>query len=67
MGGSHGRSRPWLRVFGAPILLGVLTMAGLLIALIWRDFGKYISWITVGAPVAVVAWVWLRHRREKGR
>ncbi|MBR0829431.1 hypothetical protein JQ596_28230 [Bradyrhizobium manausense] len=67
MHGSLDRSRPWLRVFGAPIVLGVLTTAGLLIALIWGNFGKYIAWVTVGAPVAVVTWVWLGRRLEKRR
>lgn len=65
MHGSPVRSRPWLRVFGVPILLGVLTTIGLLAALIWVDVGKYVAWVTVGAPVAIVCWVWLRRRLEK--
>ena len=65
MHGSSDRSRPWLRVFGVPILLGVLTTIGLLAALSWADIGKYIAWVTVGAPVAIVGWVWLRRRLKK--
>ena len=67
MHASLDRSRPWLRVFGVPILLGVLTTIGLLAALIWAGVGKYIAWVTVGAPVAIVCWVWLRRRLEKRR
>ncbi|WP_140980583.1 hypothetical protein [Bradyrhizobium guangdongense] len=65
MHGSPDRLRPWLRVFGVPILLGVLTTIGLLAALIWADVGKYIAWVTVGAPVAIVGWVWLCRRLQK--
>ncbi|MBR0715734.1 hypothetical protein [Bradyrhizobium liaoningense] len=45
----------------------MLTTIGLLAALIWADIGKYIAWVTVGAPVAIVCWVWLRRRLEKRR
>lgn len=67
MHGSSDRSRLWLRVFGVPILLGELTTIGLLAALIWADVGKYVAWVTVGAPVVIVCWVWLRRRLEKRR
>jgi hypothetical protein len=56
------RSRRWLRVFGAPIVIAALTLAGLLAALLYGDFGRYLSWITVALPVAISAWTWLRIR-----
>jgi hypothetical protein len=67
MHGSRDRPCLWIRVFGAPILLAVMTVAGLLAALLWSDHGRYVAWMTVGAPVAVVLWVWLRRGREKHR
>ena len=62
MTSSSGRSQHWIAVFGVPILLGVLSMAGLLAALLLGDVGRYLSWLTVGAPVLVIAWVWFRLR-----
>jgi hypothetical protein len=52
----------WTHVFGAPIIIAVLTMCGLLAALLLGDVGRYFSWLAVAAPVAIVAWAWLRLR-----
>ncbi|KWV58612.1 hypothetical protein AS156_34095 [Bradyrhizobium macuxiense] len=62
MTASSGRSQRWIAVFGAPIVLGVLSMVGLLAALLLGDVGRYLSWLMVGAPVLVIAWAWLRLR-----
>lgn len=51
---------PWLRVFGAPIVIGVLSLIGLLSALLAGDFGRYFSWFGVGAPIAIAAWAYWR-------
>ncbi|MFH0297685.1 hypothetical protein AAFX91_10660 [Bradyrhizobium sp. 31Argb] len=56
------RSPRWLSVFGAPILVAVLTLIGLLAALMWGDFGRYLSWVTVAVPVIICLWTWLRVR-----
>ena len=63
MHGSSGRSRPRLRIFGAPILIAVATSIGLLAALLWGEIGKYVAWVTVGFPVLVIPWAWLRRGR----
>jgi hypothetical protein len=55
-----GRSRGWIGVFGVPIVLGILSLAGLLAALLFGDLGRYVSWIAVGSPVLVTTWAWLR-------
>ncbi|MET4800540.1 fatty acid desaturase [Bradyrhizobium sp. LB11.1] len=65
MHGSPDRVRLWIRVFAAPVLLAVATITGLLAALLWGTVGQYVAWVTVGAPVLVVAWVWVRHRPPK--
>lgn len=65
MHGSSDRARLWIRVFAAPGLLAVATVVGLLAALLWGTIGKYVAWVTIGAPVAVVAWVWVRRRSQK--
>jgi hypothetical protein len=48
------------RVYGSPLLLGVLSVAGLLTALMSEGVGRYFSWIAVGAPVLVTAWFYVR-------
>ena len=57
------KQRPhWTGVFGAPLIVGALSLAGLLAALLAGDFGRYFSWIAVALPVAIVTIVWLRPR-----
>ncbi|WP_247983613.1 hypothetical protein [Bradyrhizobium sp. 186] len=63
--GSSGPSRLWIRVFAAPILLAAATLTGLLAALLWGAVGKYVAWVTVGAPVLVIALVWVRCRTRR--
>lgn len=65
MHGSSDRSRLWMRVFAAPILLAAATITGLLAALLGGTLGQYVAWLTVGAPVLVIAWVWVRCRGQK--
>ena len=53
----------WRTVYGGPILLGVLSIAGLLTALLSEGAGRYFSWIAVGAPVVVTVWFFARRKR----
>jgi hypothetical protein len=50
------------RVYGGPLLLGLLSVAGLLTALMSEGVGRYFSWIAVGAPVLVTAWFYVRRK-----
>jgi hypothetical protein len=63
MHGSSDRARLWIRVFTAPVLLAAATMTGL--TLLLGTVGQYVAWVTVGASVLVVAWVWVRRRTQK--
>jgi hypothetical protein len=63
--GSSERARLWIRVFAAPVLLAAATITGLLAALLLGKVGRYVAWVTVGAPVMVVVWVWVRRRTKK--
>ena len=49
-------ARGRIRVWTAPIVLGVLTAVGLISALVSDDAGDALAWLAVGAPVAVVLW-----------
>jgi hypothetical protein len=41
-------------------MIGVLSVAGSLSALLAGDFGRYFSWFALGLPVAIAAWAWRR-------
>lgn len=49
-------ARAPIRVWTAPVVLGVLSAIGLVSALLSDDAGDVLAWLTLGAPVAVVAW-----------
>lgn len=44
------------KLWGAPVVLGVLTASGLVSALVSEGWGDVWSWIGLGVPVAVMAW-----------
>lgn len=51
------------RIFGVPLLLAVLSVAGLIVALTgdgWRDGA---SWLALGIPVLAVGWAMTVKRR----
>ncbi|AMO24734.1 hypothetical protein GCM10027034_09220 [Ramlibacter solisilvae] len=53
------------RIWGWPIVLGVLTASGLVTALVSDGGpGDIWSWVGLGVPVAVMAWHWARPRRR---
>jgi hypothetical protein len=53
----------WWTIYGGPLLISVLSVAGLLTALLSEGAGRYFSWIAVGAPVAATAWYFARRKR----
>jgi uncharacterized membrane protein YgdD (TMEM256/DUF423 family) len=56
----------WRTVFGTPIIVGLLSLSGLLSALLFQS-GRYFSWIAVGSPVILAAWLFIRHRSGRSR
>jgi hypothetical protein len=56
----------WLNVFGMPIIIGIVSLAGLMAALLLGVIGRYFSWIAVGLPVILVAWRVTRRPRRSG-
>ncbi|WFU13938.1 hypothetical protein [Bradyrhizobium sp. CB3481] len=55
-------SGSWRTVYGGPLLIGVLSTAGLLSALLYEGPGRYFSWLALGAPVALTAWFYFRRK-----
>ena len=54
---AFGRKRFNLRqIFLAPLLIGVVTTAGLVFALVGDDVWDVASWLALTVPIAVTAW-----------
>lgn len=51
------------RLWGVPILLGVISAIGLIAALVEDGFGDMLSWLTLGLLVVLVGWYWWRPAR----
>ncbi len=58
---SQATSRPLRRIFEVPLLLAILTVAGLVLALFGDDLWDALSWVTLAVPLVVAAWaIWIR-------
>ncbi|HEY4135725.1 MAG TPA: hypothetical protein VGO34_10975 [Alphaproteobacteria bacterium] len=50
------------RIFRVPLMLAVVTLFGLLSALLGDGLWDVLSWIALGLPLAVIAWKLLAAR-----
>jgi hypothetical protein len=55
----------FMRLWGAPIALAVLTIVGLVSALLGDGVWDYLSAVALGIPVLTGAWYGLRNRRSR--
>lgn len=62
---THRKGFQW-RLWGAPIVLGVLSAVGLLAALLGDGLYDAVSWLGLGLPVAASLWYGLRRRAKGG-
>lgn len=53
----------WRSVYGIPIVIGMLSTAGLLSALLSTGAGRVFAWLALGLPLAIVGYFYLRARR----
>jgi hypothetical protein len=53
-------------IFFMPLVLGLSSTVGLVSALLADGVWDGLSWVALGAPVAVVLWAW-RYRRRVGK
>jgi hypothetical protein len=51
---------PFLRLWGAPIMLAILTAIGLISALLGDGVWDYVSAVALGVPTIACAWYGLR-------
>jgi hypothetical protein len=52
------------RVFGGPVMIGLVSLSGLIAALLSADLGRYFAWIAVASPLLAVAWFWFQQFRS---
>ncbi|MGE0061993.1 MAG: hypothetical protein AB7T86_07930 [Xanthobacteraceae bacterium] len=53
---TRSRRRTLKEIFGVPLLLGVVSTAGLVIALVGDDLYDAAGWALLGVPVVVALW-----------
>lgn len=54
---------PFIRLWGAPIALAVLTLVGLIAALVGDGVWDHVSAVALGIPVVLCLWFGLRKKR----
>lgn len=59
--------RPLWRIFAAPALIAILSLAGLIWALLVEGGLDVVAGLAAGASLAAVAWALLRRNREESR
>ena len=57
------RSHSLRAVFAMPLLLAVLSIVGLVVALVDQGWPDILSWVLLSTPIAAVAWA-MRVRRH---
>ena len=57
---------PTQRTVGSLIVLGVV-LTGLLLALVWPDSPRWVSWVQIGLMLAVVSFLLLKARKTSPR
>ena len=58
-------TKPRIRIWPIPILLGILATFGLIAALLSDGIGDYLSWLALAIPVAVILWYVPRRKGRK--
>jgi hypothetical protein len=49
-------------IFFVPTLLGLVSLAGLIFALVVDGPGDALAWLGIGAPLAAIVWAWFARR-----
>lgn len=58
------RQRTLLRIFGWPLLLGVLSGVGLVLALLGDGAWDAASWLLLTTPIVAIGWALARPMRQ---
>ncbi|MEG3082874.1 hypothetical protein U1707_04410 [Sphingomonas sp. PB2P12] len=54
------RHKTMLQIFGIPMLIGILTLLGLVAGLLGDDGWDVAAGMLLAAPLAITAWYWTR-------
>ena len=57
-------SKRFMHIWGWPIALALLTIFGLLAALLGVGLWHWLSWIALSVPVVLIWHYWLRPRKQ---
>ncbi|MBD2703669.1 hypothetical protein IC229_23695 [Spirosoma sp. BT702] len=57
-------NRFW-HIWTIPLLLGIISLGGLISALVGDDIWDVLSWLTLGIPLLVIARFWLKPQGSK--
>jgi hypothetical protein len=58
----RSRQRPLSQIFAVPFALGVVSTAGLIVALVGDGVWDALGWLGLGIPLIVTAWCLWRRR-----
>lgn len=61
--GSRRRGKTVGQVFWVPLLLALISIVGLLSALLGDGLFDLLSWLTLAVPIVVALWYWRPGRR----
>ncbi|MFL9827915.1 hypothetical protein [Rhodoplanes sp. SY1] len=64
---ASGRRDSTARIWSWPIIIALVSTAGLVAALVGDGLLDLVSWLGLGVPVAVSAWFWVRRQRATPR
>ena len=53
------------KVWGTPVIIGILSAIGLFSALTGDGFYNLVSWLTLGFPVAVTIWFLVKKKKNQ--
>lgn len=54
------RHKTTLQIFGMPMLIGIVTLLGLVAGLVGDDGWDVAAGMLLAAPLAITAWYWIR-------
>ena len=58
----QARKTPW-QIFATPTLIALLSLVGLLAALLGNGVFDWVSWVGLAAPLVIVGWAMRTRRR----
>lgn len=60
-------NRSFWHIWTIPLVLSVLSLIGLIAALVGDGFMDFVSWLTLGIPLVIIGWYVYRPQGPKRR